>query len=595
MKTRRIMRSTVAAACVATATLAMAVSASAATRFAEPNGNGAAGAGGCLESDPCSLSAAVENAAVVDGDEVILLPGTTAGVYENQTASLDVADSITLRSRDSDPVPVIPITDTSGVVVGDSATLRRLRIESNVAAGVGLFVIANATIERVYVKTFQGNQAACSLDAGSVLLRDSVCWSASATTGKAIVTGASGSVNFTTRLRNVTAVAAGTQNAIYLDANNGADLTVDAANTIASSGGTDVLAESDGTINSTTAVVTAINSNFDTSTATGGGAAVPTPGSGSNQTAAPVFVAAATGDFHQKAASPTKDAGTTAAALLGTLDLDGEARLTDGNCDGNVEPDIGADELADGDGDIEADACDNCPVDQNGDQANADNDDEGDACDSDDDNDTVPDGDDNCPLDANLSQANADSDSQGNACDPDDDNDGLLDGPDNCETGASTGLDTDGDGCKDAGEDADDDNDAVADGSDNCALIANPAQQDSDGDGTGDACDATPLPAEPGPGGGAGAGDTTAPETTITSGPKRVSKRANASFRFDANETGVTFECSLDDGPFEACTSPKDLKVQKGKHTFAVRAKDAAGNVDSTPAEQSWTVKKKKR
>ncbi|HYU59266.1 MAG TPA: hypothetical protein VEK39_00770, partial [Solirubrobacterales bacterium] len=349
MQTKRVIKSAAATACVATVVLAMAASAGAATRFAEPNGNGTAGAGGCLEADPCSLVDAVENAAVVDGDEVILLPGTTGGVYESQAASLDVTDAITMRSRDTDPVPVIPITATLGVLVTDSATLRRLRIESNAGAAVGLFVAANATAERVYVKTAGVNQTTCSLNATSVLVRDSVCWNSN--TGNAISGGASGSVNLTTRLRNVTAVAAGAQNALFLNAQNGADLTIDAANTIASSGGTDVLAQSDGTLGSTTAVVTATSSNFDTATATGGGAAVPTPGSGTNQTAAPVFVNAGTGDFHQTAASPTKDAGTTAATLLGTLDIDGEARLTDGNCDGNVEPDIGADELPDADGD----------------------------------------------------------------------------------------------------------------------------------------------------------------------------------------------------------------------------------------------------
>ena len=33
----------------------------------------------------------------------------------------------------------------------------------------------------------------------------------------------------------------------------------------------------------------------------------------------------------------------------------------------------------------------------------------------------------------------------------------------------------------------------------------------------------------------------------------------------------------------------------KGTHTFQVRATDAAGNVDPTPATQSWKVKKKKK
>ena len=36
-------------------------------------------------------------------------------------------------------------------------------------------------------------------------------------------------------------------------------------------------------------------------------------------------------------------------------------------------------------------------------------------------------------------------------------------------------------------------------------------------------------------------------------------------------------------------------KLKKGKHTFLVRATDAAGNTDATPAEDAFTVKKKKK
>jgi CSLREA domain-containing protein len=47
-------------------------------------------------------------------------------------------------------------------------------------------------------------------------------------------------------------------------------------------------------------------------------------------------------------------------------------------------------------------------------------------------NDTV----DDCPLDQNANQANNDGDLQGDVCDPDDDNDGVLDAADNCPTQA---------------------------------------------------------------------------------------------------------------------------------------------------------------
>ena len=63
------------------------------------------------------------------------------------------------------------------------------------------------------------------------------------------------------------------------------------------------------------------------------------------------------------------------------------------------------------------DSADNCPSVANADQANADGDSEGDACDTDDDGDGVDDANDNCPSVANADQANADGDSEGDACD----------------------------------------------------------------------------------------------------------------------------------------------------------------------------------
>jgi hypothetical protein len=175
---------------------------------------------------------------------------------------------------------------------------------------------------------------------------------------------------------------------------------------------------------------------------------------------------------------------------------------------------------------------------------------------------------------------------------PDHDGDGVADINDNCPTGASAGADTDGDGCKDAGEDSDDDNDTVADGSDNCPNNSNAGQQDSDSDGVGDACDPTPLP--PTPPSPPPADDTAPPDTTITGGPKSKTKKTTASFSFTSTEPASTFECSLNGATFAPCTSPLAVKGKKGKNSFAVRAKDAAGNVDPTPATDDWKVKKKK-
>ena len=86
--------------------------------------------------------------------------------------------------------------------------------------------------------------------------------------------------------------------------------------------------------------------------------------------------------------------------------------------------------------------------------------------------------------------------------------------------------------------------------------------------------------------------DTVRPQTQITAGPATsapVNSRL-ATFMFTSAE-GVSFECALDGMPFAPCSSPKVYTaLSEATHTFEVRAVDAAGNVDGTPAERTWTV-----
>ena len=85
--------------------------------------------------------------------------------------------------------------------------------------------------------------------------------------------------------------------------------------------------------------------------------------------------------------------------------------------------------------------------------------------------------------------------------------------------------------------------------------------------------------------------DTTPPETIIDSGPSGTVENGEATFNFSSSEPNSTFECSLDDAAFDLCTSPKAYTgLGNGQHTFEVRARDALGNVDATPATRSWTV-----
>ncbi len=88
--------------------------------------------------------------------------------------------------------------------------------------------------------------------------------------------------------------------------------------------------------------------------------------------------------------------------------------------------------------------------------------------------------------------------------------------------------------------------------------------------------------------------DMTDPETTITDAPSDPSSENTAQFAFSSDETSAGFECRLDsdqEGDFSSCASPKLFGgLAPGEHNFEVRAVDAAGNLDSSPATHQWTV-----
>ena len=84
--------------------------------------------------------------------------------------------------------------------------------------------------------------------------------------------------------------------------------------------------------------------------------------------------------------------------------------------------------------------------------------------------------------------------------------------------------------------------------------------------------------------------DGTPPDTFIDSGPSGSVADTSATFSFSADEPS-TYQCSLDGGAFAPCTSPTAYtNLTAGSHTFQVAATDGSGNVDSSPAERTWTV-----
>jgi hypothetical protein len=85
--------------------------------------------------------------------------------------------------------------------------------------------------------------------------------------------------------------------------------------------------------------------------------------------------------------------------------------------------------------------------------------------------------------------------------------------------------------------------------------------------------------------------DGTPPDTNV-GGPPSPTNQTNATFTFGSTEADSTFECSLDGDAFSGCTSPRSYPsgLSEGEHTFAVRAFDAVGNQDGTPAIHVWTI-----
>lgn len=81
-----------------------------------------------------------------------------------------------------------------------------------------------------------------------------------------------------------------------------------------------------------------------------------------------------------------------------------------------------------------------------------------------------------------------------------------------------------------------------------------------------------------------------APETEMTLRPERKITTKRARFRFESSTGGVTgFECSFDRSAFAPCASPQVVRqLSLGRHRFAVRAIDADGDADISPAKATF-------
>jgi hypothetical protein len=293
--------------------------AGAVTRYASVNGSTTHPT--CDSAHPCTLVHAVQQAG--DSDEVVVRAGT-------HTLSNPIATSKSLfihgdfnASRPkilfgASAVPALTLTggklehvSVEQTANGRTLSARDLDLRDVIAIG---HIVAGAMVSYTH---------------GGVI-RDS----AFLATGEA--SSAFASYGGDVKLRNVTAWNTGV-NSIGLtgssDATEGTG-SLEARNTIAHGAYADIAVRSESGFAS---IVTVRHDNFAKVTYFGGNTSLNDLGN--NQSAAPQLVDPANGNFHQSAASPTVNAGSTAGfPSLGPTDLDGDQRIV------GSAPDIGADE-----------------------------------------------------------------------------------------------------------------------------------------------------------------------------------------------------------------------------------------------------------
>ncbi|MGN6201448.1 MAG: choice-of-anchor Q domain-containing protein [Solirubrobacterales bacterium] len=311
------------------ALLSFTATAQAAQRYASPGGSGEA----CSSAAPCSLRTAVEKAGF--NDEVIVGSGTysvTSPISSVYDTDLEQGTELYIHGDFAGPMPKIVNSGLEaepaiGTNTGDSLAYLEISAAGPNAEGLECF---GAEVDRVVV-TVEGSPSLGISDSAGCTLRDSLIEAQGSEANGISVAGFGG--NGTVLLRNLTVEASGPGSIGIAASFPGSlfepgSITANLANVIANGERYDLWAIDGG---EGPGKIVVSHSNFDT--AKGEGAATIT-NAGGNQTAAPLFVDAASGDFREAAGSPTIDAGAN--DQIGPFDLAGNPRLL------GSAPDIGA-------------------------------------------------------------------------------------------------------------------------------------------------------------------------------------------------------------------------------------------------------------
>jgi hypothetical protein len=290
---------------VVAALLALPAGAAAATRYAAPGGGVALG---CPQSEPCSLAVAIEAAG--SGDEVLV----GAGEYP-VAATIEATVPLTVRGESAAAKPrIVGALEVTPLKSFEPLVLSDLRIEST-ATGTGtVFAPADGSVFDQLELLASGEGALALRPGVNFTLTDSLLV-ANGTSNPAGVF-VQGTANGAPQLRNDTILATGPESiAVSLVVVAAGKAVAIAATNVIASAETDAVANAVGT--GSTATIAFDHSNLDT----GEGGVTSTDG----QTAPPVFVDAAAGNFREQLSSPTVDAGLNAAEN-GATDLEGNPR-----------------------------------------------------------------------------------------------------------------------------------------------------------------------------------------------------------------------------------------------------------------------------
>jgi hypothetical protein len=315
------MHRTLPIALAVAALAAVPATGQAATRYATPSGFGKQ----CTTALPCPVAEAITGAA--QHDEVVVAPGDYT-----VSDSLNAPNNLDIHGAVGQARPRLMFTHPThyGLYLGAGTRLRHVEVDGH----HNTLSVHSAEADQVIVRG-DGDLSSVVAEIQGSTLRNSLVVG----TGQqevAVGNSTNGGINSSV-LRNVTAIAPANYG-VAIQAhgdNNGGVATIQAHNTIARGGPGGEGLEAYST-NGGMAHVVASSSDFATSTVVNDGS-VTNPGEDGNLTAAPLFADPASGDFRERAGSPTIDAGEDDAGN-GGADIDGAARQ-------QGRTDIGANEL----------------------------------------------------------------------------------------------------------------------------------------------------------------------------------------------------------------------------------------------------------